>query len=59
MRAHDLVEWIGAAAVTAGVYLEAGPGWAAIIGGALLVVGAQLRGAAEALTVPAAEDDES
>lgn len=59
MRSHDLVEWFGAAAVTVGVALEAGAGWAAIVGGSLLVVGAQLRGAAAALTTPAVEDDES
>lgn len=59
MRTHDFVEWVGTVAVTAGVYLEAGTGWAAIIGGSLLVIGAQLRGAADALTTPGFEDDES
>lgn len=59
MRSHDLIEWVGAAAVTVGVYLEAGTGWAAIIGGALLVIAAQLRGAAAALTTPAPEDTDT
>lgn len=49
MNRSDLTETVAAATVTVGVFVEFGPGWALIVSGLTLLVGAQLRGVAAAL----------